>query len=275
MPMTPRLVSPLLSLVLVSFTWEAKAEREVTTAMLDNGYVSAGFLGLTVGAAAIGAFAITPRLGDRAPLDGLGYRPRSDALERVSDITVGGGMVGSVGLALALESSLGRRGVDRFRAPLILAEGAALASAIIHLTKNLGGVCRPRDWSDERQVCTTVGERGATERARELEAHRSFPSGHTTPLAGMAGAAWGMWLLPSRDGEHFVPLVAATTTLSLAMVALRPLAGAHSWVDTGTGFGVGFASGFAAALLHTTRRESTPSVAASPGPTQVNVSLTF
>jgi hypothetical protein len=270
--MRPRIAFALASALLLAPA-AAHAERDVALPMLGSGYADAGFGAITAGAIVFGTLTLTPRLGDHAPLDGLGHRDRSDTFEQVSNIAFGATILGNLALGYGIESAHGQSGMDRWRAPLILAEGALLGSAIIQMTKNLGGVCRPRDWNDATQRCTTEGESGADGEERILEAHRSFPSGHTTPLAGMAGAAWGLWLLPSGHRSEFIPLVIGSTGLALSMVAFRPLAGAHSWVDTGTGFLVGGLSGFLTALLHT--RSTTTSVTASPGPAGPQMSLSM
>ena len=86
------------------------------------------------------------------------------------------------------------------------------------------------------------------------------PSGHTAPLAAMAGASLGLWLFPSQPAHEFAPLFAATTALAGTNLALRVVAGAHSWVDTSVGFAGGFALGLATAALHTRRLALGPAV---------------
>jgi membrane-associated phospholipid phosphatase len=129
---------------------------------------------------------------------------------------------------------------------------------ITQLLKNVFGICRPRDWEESTRTCGTMGERGNDEASID-EAHRSFPSGHSAPLAGMAGAAMGLYLLPTTPRRD--QLAVALTSLGFAMtvVALRERGGAHSWVDTGAAFITGGLAGFLTAALHVRTVDSTPS----------------
>jgi hypothetical protein len=58
------------------------------------------------------------------------------------------------------------------------------------------------------------------------------------------------------------------------MVALRPLAGAHSWVDTSTGFLIGASSGLLVSYLHT-RTVTDTSVSVSASPVQISLASSF
>ncbi|MBI2389812.1 MAG: phosphatase PAP2 family protein [Deltaproteobacteria bacterium] len=244
----------------------AAEHRDMSVTMLGSGWYDLGFVALNGAGFAAGRYLLHPARGDRAPLDGLGHRPRDAALGRAADVAVIVGL--ATGASLAFAGDLGERtqGADRFRGPVITLEGALAGSVITHLVKNLFGICRPRDWDDVARKCTTRGE-GHDDEAAVDEAHRSFPSGHSAPLAGMAGAAVGLWLLPSE--RHDVNLAVALTSLgfSLTVVALRERGGAHSWVDTGAAFISGGLAGFLTAALHLrVRNVQEPAAATAPTP---------
>jgi hypothetical protein len=79
-----------------------------------------------------------------------------------------------------------------------------------------------------------------------------------------------MWLLPS--GPHdpsAAALFVATTALAFSDARLCVAAGAHSWVDTTAGFGLGFALGLGTAALHVCR---VPGTVAVGGPGAMTVS---
>ncbi|MEZ4410695.1 MAG: phosphatase PAP2 family protein [Polyangiales bacterium] len=135
-----------------------------------------------------------------------------------------------------------------------------MALGVVGVVKAAVGECRPRAWSDAAQRC--VGQ----DTVASSEDRLAFPSGHTAPLAAMAGASLGMVLLPRGPRGAFVPLLGLTTALAGTNLVLRVVAGAHSWVDTAVGFSLGFGVGFVTALLHT--GATTPprvSFGASPG----------
>ena len=232
-----------LALALVATTTVAHADdtrpRDLSTAIGGKAGFDAALLAVGGGLNLVGAFVLTPSHAGRAPLDGLGHRDRSPPLDTASDATVTLGGIAGLSGALVTEGALSRHGGDLARAPLILLEGAVLAEAFTQMTKNVFGVCRPRDWDDRTRRCPD-----------DDEANRSFPSGHSSPLAGMAGAAWGLWMLPTGRRDAFAPLALGMSGLALTMPVLREKAGAHSWVDTGTAVAIGAVIGFATAALH-------------------------
>ncbi len=235
---------------------EPARRRDVGVAMFGNGLADVGFVALAAGALLGGTYVIRPNWGDRAPLDGLGRREHVPHLDRAGDFSVGIGLGTGVALAFMTELGNGERGARLARGPLIVAEGALAASAFTQLLKNAFGVCRPRDWEPQGRRCGTSGEPPrASVRARTDEAHRSFPSGHNAPLAGMAGASMGLYLLPSGRRPEYLPVALTATGFALTTVVLREQAGAHSWVDTGAAFLTGGAAGFVTALLHLETKE--------------------
>lgn len=211
-----------------------------------------GWVGVGAGLA-LGGVAIHPRTEAHvAPLDGGGHRPWSADVGAVSDVILWGGLGASFAAGFAVERlGNGARGWEVIRAPAVLSEAALMAIGFVSMTKSLGSVCRPRAWSDARGACESD----------EVDDRRSFPSGHTAPLAAMAGASMGLWLFPSRPQHAFAPLFAATVALAGSNMVLRVVAGAHSWVDTSVGFTGGFALGLATAALHTRRVHLGPAVA--------------
>ena len=265
------------ALLLAPGAASAQERRETTTFLRGDWRLDAGLVAASGAAFLAGTFALKPSLAQRAPLDGLGHRPRSEPFEILSDAVVSAGIFGGLAMAKAIERGEGRHGLDQWRAPLVLAESVMLASAIVHVAKNAAGACRPRDWDDSRNRCDPDrGERHKSAEERLDEAHRSFPSGHTTPLAALAGASAGLWLLPSGRDPAFFPLTLVTGTLALSMVAIRPLAGAHSWVDTSTGFLLGASSGFLVSYLHTrTVSATSPQVSVSTSPVQISLAAAF
>ncbi|MCS6898506.1 MAG: phosphatase PAP2 family protein [Myxococcales bacterium] len=267
----------LVALLLAPGAASAQEQRETTTFLRGDWRLDAGLAAASGAAFLVGTFALKPSLAQRAPLDGLGHRPRSEPFEILSDAVVSAGIFGSLAMAKAMERGMGRHGIDQWRAPLVLTESVMLASALVHVAKNAAGICRPRDWDDSRSHCDPDrGERHRSAEDRLDEAHRSFPSGHTAPLAALAGASAGLWLLPTRRNPTFFPLTLVTGTLALAMVALRPLAGAHSWVDTSTGLLLGASSGFLVAYLHSrTIFPPAPRVPISTPPVQISLATTF
>jgi membrane-associated phospholipid phosphatase len=238
--------------------------RDVQLTMLGNGFYDAGFIALNVTGLVVGTYLIHPGKGDVAPLDGLGHRPRVQALERASDFALGIGLGTGVGLAFLSEMGHGSRGADLFRGPTVITEGMLAGTMLTQLLKNVFGVCRPRDWNDQTARCEMLGETNANDADRKDEAHRSFPSGHNAPLAGMAGAAFGLYLLPQPDRAEYLPVALSSLGFALTVVVLRERAGAHSWIDTVGAFLSGGAAGLATAALHVHTTKSEPT-AAAPG----------
>ncbi|TAK32421.1 MAG: phosphatase PAP2 family protein [Myxococcaceae bacterium] len=204
---------------------------------------------------ALGTFVIHPSsTANVAPLDGLGHRDRDVTVGLATDLIVGIGGLGAIGVSLWGELDQGSRGWRSLRAPLILTEAAVVSIGIDSLIKNLGGVCRPRAWNDATATCDST----------DPEDRRSFPSGHTVPLAALSGASLGMWLLPSGPRDPWAAgLFVATTALAFSNVGLRVAAGAHSWVDTTAAFGLGFSLGITTAALHVRRAPVTVAVSGS------------
>jgi membrane-associated phospholipid phosphatase len=250
--------------------------RDVQLTMLGSGWFDLGYVALNGAAAVAGTYLIHPRRVDVAPLDGLGHRPRVDALGRASDFAVVIGLGAGVGLSFLTEYGNGVRDGDIFRGPVVITEGALAGMVFTQLIKNVFGVCRPRDWNESTRRCETVGETAADEEMRQDEAHRSFPSGHNAPLAGMAGAALGLYLLPQPRRAEYLPVALTSLGFALTTVVLRERGGAHSWVDTGAAFVTGGLAGFLTALLHVrTTSDGSAGTAASGTPMVVGYGSSF
>jgi membrane-associated phospholipid phosphatase len=180
---------------------------------------------------------------------------------RASDYAVAVGIATGLGLTQLTEIGHGAHGLAALRAPVVVAEGAMAGSALVQLFKNVLGVCRPRDWREAERRCSEDGESDTDPKERRNEAHRSFPSGHNAPLAGMAGAAFGLYLLPSNHRPEYLPVALTSLGFAFSTVLLRVKAGAHSWADTGAAFVIGTGAGFLTAALHT---RTTPTPGAVP-----------
>lgn len=249
--------------------------RDVQLTMFDNGLFDLGYVALSGAGVLLGTFVLHPRRADIAPYDGLGHRPRVEALERASNYAVVLGLGFGVGLSLLTEYGNGVRGRDVLRGPVVVSEGALAGAAFTQLLKNVFGVCRPRDWNDTSRRCETGGETGLDEEQKVDEAHRSFPSGHNAPLAGMAGAALGLYFLPNPHRSEYLPVALSSLGFALTVVVLRERGGAHSWVDTGAAFVSGGLAGFLTAALHVRSAPSEDAPVASAAPMIVSFGSRF
>lgn len=242
---------------LVAPSARAEQQRDISVWMLGSPLYDVGFVALNAAGLVIGTKVLHPLRRDRAPSDGHGHRPRVDALGRAGDYAVVIGLVAGAGLSYAGGLGSEARGFESLRGPVVTLEGALLGSMVTQIVKNFFGICRPRDWDNATRTCTTKGE-GRDDESAIDEAHRSFPSGHSAPLAGMAGAALGMYMLPSTPRREHLAVALTSVGFAMTIVVLRVRAGAHSWVDTGAAFVTGGLAGFAVAALHLKVTETTP-----------------
>jgi membrane-associated phospholipid phosphatase len=249
-------------------------ERDVSVKMLGNPLYDVGFVTLSVAGLYIGSKVMRPLRVDRAPLDGQGHRPRVDELGRAGDIAAVVGLTTGALFSLLGELGSEARGAEMFRGPVVVLEGALAGSAFTQLVKNAFGICRPRDWDNATRKCTTNGE-GSNSDASIDEAHRAFPSGHSAPLAGMAGASFGMYFLPTTPRREHLAVALTSIGFSLTILVLRVRAGAHSWVDTGAAWITGGLAGFATAALHMTIANKSESAATTQQPVLFSVGSAF
>lgn len=123
------------------------------------------------------------------------------------------------------------------RTSLIDVEAVMLATGVTNVIKRLSGRCRPRAWHQGR--C-----------GRDDTDFDAFPSGHTAPVAAIAGVRLLLALRTPGDASLRLGAVSVAETATLVTMALRMGAGAHSWEDVGTGMIVGHVTGIALAALH-------------------------
>jgi membrane-associated phospholipid phosphatase len=171
-------------------------------------------------------------------------RPKDTTLDWISDFT--GAIAGSVlltgGTYLFEGGYLAEHGAPKpfaraLRTSLIDLEAVLLTSGIVATVKRLAGRCRPRSWLGGR--CSG-----------EDEEYTAFPSGHTAPVAAVAGVHLSLAArTPGHAGLRLGALGLAEAATLLTM-ALRIGAGAHSWEDVGTGFVVGHLTGVALGYAH-------------------------
>ncbi len=237
-----KLCLPLLLAAPSALAVDRTTSRRLELNLLGGSIVDYSVLAVSAGLFTVGALVLEPPSTSQiAPLDGLGHRDRNVPIGLTTDLVFAVGSMGAIGGAFLVERGLGARGWLWIRTARILLEAEAVTLGVVTIIKNFGGVCRPRSWDDASSTCDSTNP----------EDRRSFPSGHTAPLAALSGASLGMWLLPSgpRSRGH-AALFFATTALAATNTVLRVAAGAHSWVDTSVGFGLGFGIGFATAALH-------------------------
>jgi membrane-associated phospholipid phosphatase len=189
------------------------------------------------------------------------YRPvRHDStLDWISDFT--GAIAGSVLLAggtYAFEGGyLAEHGAPQpyaraLRTSLIDLEAVLLTSGIVATVKRLAGRCRPRSWFGSR--CEG-----------EDEEHTAFPSGHTGPVAAIAGVHLSLATRTPGHAGLRLGAVGLAEAATLVTMALRIGAGAHSWEDVGAGFIVGHVTGVALGYAHPMVDLATAGEVAGPG----------
>jgi membrane-associated phospholipid phosphatase len=124
------------------------------------------------------------------------------------------------------------------RSTLIELEATTLASGIAIGIKRLAGRCRPRAWREGK--CGTVDTD-----------YDAFPSGHTTPVAAVAGARFALAIntLGGARGYRYASFALAEGATVFTAV-LRVAAGAHSWEDVLGGWIIGHGTGMLLAYLH-------------------------
>jgi len=132
--------------------------------------------------------------------------------------------------------------VSALRASVVDFEAAMLSTGLVQLIKRMAGRCRPRAWSIRAHECVPLDD----------DDYAAFPSGHTAPVAAIAGSRLTL-ALRSEGGELLgwrYGAFAFAETLSLAAAYLRVRAGAHSWEDVTAGWLIGHATGALVMLAH-------------------------
>ncbi|WP_437318886.1 phosphatase PAP2 family protein [Sorangium sp. So ce385] len=204
--------------------------------------------------ASLGAYLLPQR---RSTWGAASSEERNETIGLVSDIT--GAAVGTMlvlGSGYALEGGyLAGAGVRRpfsraLRTSLIEVEAAALSTGLSSVIKRLSGRCRPRSWRTDRCGDTDL----------DFDA---FPSGHTTPVAAIAGARLNLALRTTGDAAPRLGALAIAEAATVVTMALRIGSGAHSWQDVGAGMILGHVTGFAIAAIHPIAPSKAPY---APGP---------
>ncbi|AUX40310.1 hypothetical protein SOCE26_017100 [Sorangium cellulosum] len=211
---------------------------------------------IAVSAASLASYLLPQR---RSAWGAASSEERNEVLGRASDLTgAAGGTLLLLGTGYALEGSyLAGVGVPHpfsraLRTSLIEAEAAALSTGLSSLIKRLSGRCRPRSWRTDRCGDTDL----------DFDA---FPSGHTTPVAALAGVRLNLVLRTTGDAAPRLGALALAETATLVTMALRIGAGAHSWQDVGAGMILGHVTGFVVAAVHPITPSKSP-YAAGPLP---------
>lgn len=254
----------LVALTLLCSTRASLAQEarrtDVQLAMLGSPWFDGAYLSLGLGSLVVGTLALRPPDVHVAPLGGFGHHGQRAVVGRITDVVFIAGLGASLGLGASIEYfASGSEGVDVLRAPLVLGESVLMATGVVALLKNLVGACRPRAWDNTSRRCV-----GTAAGAQVREDRVSFPSGHTAPMAALAGASLGLWLLPERTRDEYIPLVLFTSALAVTNAVLRVVAGAHTWVDTSVGVVIGLGVGLGTAALHTASPSTEAGVRVSP-----------
>jgi membrane-associated phospholipid phosphatase len=122
------------------------------------------------------------------------------------------------------------------RTTLIDLQAFTLATGVTAILKHATGRCRPRDFHDG--ACDEDATRNA------------FPSGHVAPPASIAAVHLTLALRSEDSAGHRWGAFGVAEASALATVALRMLAGAHSWEDVLVGLAIGHLAGASVAAAH-------------------------
>jgi membrane-associated phospholipid phosphatase len=163
---------------------------------------------------------------------------------RISDIT--GAFIGST-LAMTSGYFLEARYLElggashpyarSLRTSLIDIEAVTLATGISYGIKRLAGRCRPRAWKEGK--CGSIDTD-----------YDAFPSGHTTPIAAVAGARFALAINSTGSQGLRYTAFGIAEGLTVVTAFLRVAAGAHSWEDVLGGWIIGHGTGILLAYAH-------------------------
>ncbi len=212
--------------------------------------------GAPAGEAALGAGCVLSLAAYFLPQRATGWGPawpvaHHEAADRASDLTGAGvGAALQLGGGWVLEAAYGREngalrpGLRALRASLVDVESVALATGITVALKRVAGRCRPRAWIGGRCVPDAGGPAAAK------QAHEAFPSGHTSPIAAIAGARLALSLRSDGASGLRWASFGLAEGATVVTAVLRVLAGAHSWDDVLGGWAIGHATGALVSLAH-------------------------
>jgi membrane-associated phospholipid phosphatase len=226
---------------------EARAQDRVQMPGWAFGSVG-GEIALGAATAAAPAFYFLPQR--RTKWGAYAEHPRDPDFVLLSNIAGGiGGIVFAGGFGymfewgyLAAKSNNHQAPVNALRTSVVDLEAVMLSTGLVQLIKRVSGRCRPWAWAESAQLC----------QARNDDDHAAFPSGHTAPVAAIAGARLVL-ALRSDLGQYIGARYAAFGTaevFSIAAAYLRIRAGAHSWEDVTGGWLLGHATGALLMLAH-------------------------
>lgn len=194
-------------------------------------------------------------------------RDRNDTFGAISDYS--GAFVGSmfqvvggyVTEAIYYDRNNAKVPLERaLRTSLVDLEAVVLGSGLTIGIKRISGRCRPRSWKDGR-----CGPKDAENDA--------FPSGHTTPMAAIAGARFALAIRSDGDDAPRWLAFSFSEGATLLTGVLRVLAGAHSWEDVASGWALGSSVGALVGLTHQLVPVPEKSGQTGPAPTQQPTSL--
>src|SRR5262249_43581679 len=117
-----------------------------------------------------------------------------------------------------------------FRTSLLDLEAVTLSTGLNTAIKRITGRCRPRAFRAGR----------CTDQAAD---HDAFPSGHTAPLAALAGAHLVLAIGTPSDSAPRWAMFGVAEGLSVVTAMFRVLAGAHSKTDVLAAWVLGHATG--------------------------------
>ncbi|UQA55410.1 phosphatase PAP2 family protein [Polyangium aurulentum] len=206
-----------------------------------------GEIGLAAASAAVPAFYFLPQRRSRwGPF--AAHTHHVDA-ELISNIVGGpGGILFASALGYGWEyaylrsSSVEGAPLLAMRASVIDLESVLLSTGLVQLVKRMSGRCRPWAWAGSVKGCVSPRD----------DDHASFPSGHTAPVASIAGARLLIALRSDGAGPigYRYAAFGFAEVLSIGAAFARVGAGAHSWEDVSVGWLLGHATGALVALAH-------------------------
>jgi membrane-associated phospholipid phosphatase len=215
-----------------------------------------GEVGLALGSlATLAAAAIPTRFSGWGPSPA---RPHEPHIALASDFA--GGFVGSAWQltgSWALEGSyyhshqVRRPYALALRSTLVAGEATALTLGITEVLKRTTGRCRPRSYRDG--MCRDAPEE-----------RKAFPSGHTAPMAAIAGVDLLLALRSDGDPTRRYLAFGFAEAGTVATAILRVLAGAHSWEDVVAGWAIGHTTGALVELAHPMESRPGDTVEAAP-----------
>jgi len=123
------------------------------------------------------------------------------------------------------------------RTSIIDLEAVALSTGLSFGIKRITGRCRPRAWKEGK--CSDLDTD-----------NDAFPSGHTTPVAAVAGVRFALAINSKGDRGLRYAAFGVAEGMTLVTAVLRVAAGAHSWEDVLGGWILGHGTGVLLGYAH-------------------------